>query len=67
MAELAAQIVAILRDAFTVFDLETIKGTHAIETVLDAVHSRMLTLLESPEWVGVLRTAVDTALLARCY
>ncbi|SUE15462.1 phosphate transport system protein PhoU [Rhodococcus gordoniae] len=67
MAELAAEIVAILRDAFTDFDLETIKGTHAIETELDAVHSRLLALLESPEWDGDIRTAVDTALLARFY
>jgi phosphate transport system protein len=67
MAELAAEIVAILRDAFTDFDLETIKGTRAIETELDAVHSRLLTLLESPEWDGDIRTAVDTALLARFY
>ncbi|MEU5842242.1 phosphate signaling complex protein PhoU [Rhodococcus sp. NPDC047139] len=67
MADLAGEIVAILRDAFADFDLETITGIHTLENELDAVHSRLLTRLESPEWDGDIRTAVDTALLARFY
>ncbi|UYP18506.1 phosphate signaling complex protein PhoU [Rhodococcus sp. Z13] len=67
MADLAAQIVEVLRGAFAEFDLETISGVHAFEDELDKAHSRVLATLEGPDWDGDIPTAVDTALVARFY
>ncbi|HEY4559972.1 MAG TPA: PhoU domain-containing protein, partial [Lysobacter sp.] len=67
MADLAACIIEILRGAFADFDLETITGIHNFENELDTVHSRVLTLLEGPDWDGGIPTAVDIALVARFF